>query len=63
MAVNAEDMAIKTVQEAGAILQKYEEEFGITDRDPDVRNCVADLWEVLRRVIIDPVEDKILNNK
>lgn len=61
MAENPESARAQVIRETVSILQRYEDEFQITDIHPDIKSCFADLWDSLRKVAFDPVEDKALS--
>jgi len=61
MAKDPTDTRAKVLAEVSSILQRYEDEYGITELYPDVKNCFADLWDALKKAVFDPIEDKALN--
>jgi hypothetical protein len=61
MAKDPTDTRAKVLAEVSSILQRYEDEYGITELYPDVKNCFADIWDALKKAVFDPIEDKALN--
>jgi hypothetical protein len=60
IAADPDDTRAKVIREASNVIQKYEEEYGITALHPDVASMVDEIWNVLRKATFDPVEDKAI---
>jgi hypothetical protein len=60
IAADPNDTRAKVIREASNVIQKYEEEYGITTLHPDVASMVDEIWNVLRKATFDPVEDKAI---
>ena len=60
IAADPDDTRAKVIRETSSVIQKYEEEYGITALHPDVASMVDEIWNALRKATFDPVEDKAI---